>query len=450
MKDRALTAPEWLARSAVYQINPRTFSAEGTLNAVTREIPALHAMGFRVLYLCPIFEADTSDDIAFWSDRQRKSQTMNPKNPYRMRDYFAIDEEYGDMDDLRQLIQAAHNRDMRVVLDLVYLHIGPNAPVIAQHPEFAKQDAEGNIQYSQWRFPSLDFRSPGLREYLYANMCYYIGVLDVDGFRCDVGDGVPLDFWTEGRARIQRIKPDAVLINEGRRGDSLRLAFDALYSFDWHETLYHILAGEVSASTLISAWRNEEKPEWLLPPGGLALRDMDNHDTVTDWPMRAETLVGHAGMDLVQVLNYAIDGIPMVYCGNELGDETELNMFANRYHPGRFHATDRSAAAQPYAVQRTTLMHRLNQWKRESDVLRYGETQWIGNDMPEQVICFRRVWQGKQIFMMANLSAISCLVTPQEAPKGSVLFESGCREENGVFRLASWGYIIFSQEDRKE
>ena len=79
MKDRALTAPEWLARSAVYQINPRTFSAEGTLNAVTREIPALHAMGFRVLYLCPIFEADTSDDIAFWSDRQRKSQTMNPR-----------------------------------------------------------------------------------------------------------------------------------------------------------------------------------------------------------------------------------------------------------------------------------------------------------------------------------------------------------------------------------
>ena len=86
MKDRALTAPEWLARSAVYQINPRTFSAEGTLSAVAREIPALHAMGFRVLYLCPIFEADASDDTAFWSDRQRKSQTMNPKNPYRMKD----------------------------------------------------------------------------------------------------------------------------------------------------------------------------------------------------------------------------------------------------------------------------------------------------------------------------------------------------------------------------
>ena len=55
MKDRALTAPEWLARSAVYQINPRTFSAEGTLSAVAREIPALHAMGFRGAVSVPHF-----------------------------------------------------------------------------------------------------------------------------------------------------------------------------------------------------------------------------------------------------------------------------------------------------------------------------------------------------------------------------------------------------------
>ena len=41
-------------------------------------------------------------------------------------------------------------------------------------------------------------------------MVYYVGELDVDGFRCDVGDGVPLDFWNEGRRRMQAIKPDSM------------------------------------------------------------------------------------------------------------------------------------------------------------------------------------------------------------------------------------------------
>ena len=108
MKRIALEAPEWLAKNAVYQINPRTFSPEGTLEAVTRELPRLRELGFYIMYLCPIFEADPSEDRANWSTRQKKYGTENPKNPYRMNDYFRIDEEYGSMEDLRAFIAAAH------------------------------------------------------------------------------------------------------------------------------------------------------------------------------------------------------------------------------------------------------------------------------------------------------------------------------------------------------
>ena len=195
MKYKAALVPDWFRKGSVYQINPRTFSEKGTIKAVTEQLPFLADLEFEVMYLCPIFEEDGSTDISNWSNRQKASGTGNPKNPYRMNDYFKIDSEYGTMDDLREFVKESHRLGMKVMLDLVYLHIGPNAPILKKHPEFAKQDDKGNIILSEWRFPLLDYSCEGLREYLYCNMTYYIGEIGVDGFRCDVGDAVPLDFY---------------------------------------------------------------------------------------------------------------------------------------------------------------------------------------------------------------------------------------------------------------
>ena len=111
-------APDWFKKSAVYQINPRTFCQEGTIQAVTKQLPVLAELGFKIMYLCPIFQEDDSEDRQNWSTRQKASQTGNPKNPYRMNDYFQVDSEYGTMDDLREFVQKSHGLGMRVILDL--------------------------------------------------------------------------------------------------------------------------------------------------------------------------------------------------------------------------------------------------------------------------------------------------------------------------------------------
>ena len=79
MKNNAIPSPEWLNKNAIYQINPRTFSKEGTIEAITKELPFLKKLGFNIVYLCPIFEEDGSDDITCWSPRQIASETGNPK-----------------------------------------------------------------------------------------------------------------------------------------------------------------------------------------------------------------------------------------------------------------------------------------------------------------------------------------------------------------------------------
>lgn len=445
MKYQAIPAPDWLSRGAVYQINPRTFCREGTLCAVTAALPDLKTMGFETVYLCPIFQADDSQDRSFWSDRQKKYGTENPKNPYRMNDYFTIDEEYGTMEDLRTLIAAAHGLKMHVLLDLVYLHIGPNAPILRQHPEFAQQDAEGRIVNGRWHFPLLDYNCPGLREYLWCNMVYYIGALDADGFRCDVGDGVPLDFWAEGRRRIRAVKPDAVLINEGTNWQYLLEAFDSCYYFDWHEKLYAVFCGDASPRALREM---SEDIQAKAPAGALLLRDIDNHDTVTDWPARTEIAAGHDGMEQIEVINYLIDGIPMVYCGNELADAANINMFANRFHMGSYEVTDRQNIGDD-GLRRRALMTRLNALKKESNLLRYGRTFWPDHDRPDQVLCFRRETEPEALLFVGNTGREMVTVTLRgDTPAGAVLLENGCtRIAGAAVTLAPHGYLVLTRSE---
>lgn len=444
MQYRAICPPEWLSHSAVYQINPRTFSPEGTLAAVTHALPALRELGFRVMYLCPIFEEDPSENQDYWSERQKRSATGNPKNPYRMNNYFRIDPEYGTEEDLRTFIDTAHALGMRVLLDLVYLHIGPEAPILQKHPEFARQDKNGNIVYTAWHFPYLDFRSAGLREYLWCNMVYFIGELDADGFRCDVGDGVPLDFWVEARRRMRAVKPDAVLINEGQNWDYLVTGFDSSYCFAWHELLYRVISGEKTAADL-RAFR--EELDSRLPAGTRLLQDMENHDTVTDWPERAECRAGHDGMEEIQVLNYLLRGIPMVYCGNELADTAHLSMFANRFHPGVFETTDRTKATQEPALRRQAVMRTLNALKKDSVVLCDGETEWLDHSAPEQVLAFRRTAGERSIVFVGNLSAQPVTVQVRESAGGTVLLQNGVRNVTGApdgrtLTLERYGYLV--------
>ena len=444
MKYKAVCPPEWLSRSAVYQINPRTFSADGTIRAVTNELPKLKELGFRVMYLCPIFEEDDSENRDFWSTRQKKSETNNPKNPYRMNNYFRIDSEYGTENDLREFIEEAHRLGMRVLLDLVYLHIGPNAPILKRHPEFARQDRDGNIICTEWNFPYLDYTSDGLREYLWCNMIYYLGEMDADGFRCDVGDGVPTDFWVEARRRMKAVKPDSVLINEGSNWNNLLKGFDSSYCFDWHVNLYKAFSGEISAAecrSFLERLANE------IPSGAKLIFDIDNHDTVTDWPKRTEKVAGHNGMEQIEVINYLLDGIPMVYCGNELADEAYHSLFANRFHMGRFETTDRRGLETlDYSLRRQEIMKGLNTLKLESDILCYGSTVWVDNSAPEKLLSFSREYNGKKITFIGNISREKAASEFNAEFGGRVLFSNGAEKiSDGTIELEPRGYVVLEK-----
>lgn len=442
MKNNAIHSPEWLNKNAIYQINPRTFSKEGTIEAITKELPFLKELGFNIIYLCPIFEEDDSSNINNWSSRQIASKTKNPKNMYRINDYFNVDEEYGVIDDLKEMINKAHELNMKVLLDLVYAHIGPNAPIIKKYPEFVKQTPDGSFICTSWNFPELDFRSEGLREYLYCNMVYYIAVIDVDGFRLDVGDKIPIDFWKEARRRIQAIKKDAILINEGSVYENMVIAFDASYCFAWHDMLRNVYCENRSAAKIREL---HEELESKIPFHSKLLRDIDNHDTVTDWEVRTEIVATNKGMEQIEVLNYLIDGIPMVYSGNELACTAQLSMFANRFYMGSYEVTDRENKNSEESMRRQKIIKILNAMKSKSNLLCYGKTVWLDTSAPDSVIAFKRILDEDEILFFGNTqnSNIVIDIKCMANDKKCILYNGKHKIKDNMLHLNSYEYVVF-------
>ena len=299
---------------------------------------------------------------------------------------------------------------------------------------------------TKWNFPKLNYESAGLREYLWCNMTYYIGALDADGFRCDVGDAVPLDFWLEGKRRIKAIKPDAVLLNEGSDWTYLEECFDASYAFKWHEAIFKAMAKHEGADLIRETHKNMSAK---IPAGSILMRDIDNHDTVTDWPMRVEVAVGHDGMELIEALNYTIDGVPMVYCGNELGDTARLSMFANRFYMGDFEVTDRSKKQEEYSVRRQTVIKALNSLRSKYDALCFGNTEWKDTDDNERILCFERCYGNEKIIFIGNASS-EPTQTEFSAKEYDVLVQSLTAPtitDKKIF-LEPYGYAILQRRDK--
>ncbi|MBM3888156.1 MAG: hypothetical protein FJ388_03420, partial [Verrucomicrobia bacterium] len=227
---QARPSPEWLTRGVMYQVWLRGFTPEGTLRAATKRLPQVAELGANIIYLCPVQLADPDMRQEFWSKRQKASGTNNPRNPYRIKDYNRVDPEYGSEADLREFIATAHKLGMRVLMDLVYFHCGPTSPLMNER-DFIQRDESGKAVTGGWNFPRLNFNSRGLREHLWANMAHWVKDFDADGFRCDVSDAVPLDFWEEARTRLEPLRPDLVMLAEGQRQDDQLKAFDINYNF---------------------------------------------------------------------------------------------------------------------------------------------------------------------------------------------------------------------------
>lgn len=405
---------------SIYQIALRSFCPEGTLRAGAELLPHVKECGFETVYLCPVFEADDDPELSTWSPRQRASFTNNPKNPYKMKDYFKVDMEYGTNADLRKFIATAHEVGLKVLLDLVYLHCGRNAVFLREHPDWVEQEEDGSPRVGEtWPFARINYQNQGVREYLWENMVTLIRDYDADGFRCDVGDRVPLDFWAEGKRRIQAIKPDAILLNEGRDPEYVREVFHYNYSCRESRELIRVLAAKDPAAFLLDFWKNGHRQK--------TVHHYENHDIASDDGFnRPEKKYGSEKMEVLLALIYTFPGVPMLFNGNEIADTAEQCMFSNRFY-GKRAGIDWSNLLRETGKKRMALVKALNGLREEYPHLAGDQMEFL--DAPLGCACFKR----GALTVALNFSA------PEfPLPEGEVILGKNCKD--GI--LGSVGFAI--------
>ena len=436
-KVSARPAREWVRDGVIYEIYPRDFSAAGNFNGITAQLDRLKDLGITILWLMPIHPIG----------QEKKKGTIG--SPYAVRDYYAINPDYGTKDDLQRLIAEAHKRRMKVIIDIVANHTSWDS-VMMKWPGFYEHDATGKITYPHDWFDvaKLNYANPKLREYMTDMLKYWIREFDTDGFRCDVAEDVPVDFWDNARAELDKIKPDIFMLAEGHKPDLEVQAFELDYSWPLHNALTDALQGRGRASDLRAAWE-EEIRHW--PRGALHMRFSDNHDE-----RRAIARFGEPAALAASALMFTLDGVPLIYNGMEVGDTTESGA------PALF---EKLPVFWPTAERRPEFprfYRQMSALRKASHALRRGSLEWLHNSDEARVVTYLRRSNDEEVLIAINFSnrpfngsieiangAAFTDITPDVGPPlrpDAPAPERAARARINalpILSLDAWGYRIF-------
>ena len=269
-------------------------------------------------------------------------------SPYAVKDYYAVEPDLGTLDDLKHFVRAAHEHGLYVILDWVANHTAWDSNLVTEHPEWYARDWKGDFRPTPWwdwvDIIDLDYANADLRQYMTDAMKYWVSEVDIDGYRCDVAGFVPTDFWDTVRAELDAIKP-VFMLAEWEARDLHAAAFDMTYAWSWNETLHRIAMGKADLEQLRVYYAWNEK---AFPADGMRMMFVSNHDK-NAWEGTEFEQFGDA-LEAAIVLSVVSDGMPLIYSGQEAGNDKRLEFFERdpivwREHPlGR--AVPRAVRAQ--------------------------------------------------------------------------------------------------------
>lgn len=317
------TTPDtsWVARSALYEVFVRDFSPSGNFRGLIDGLDRIQSAGADVLWLMPVYPIGALN---------RKGSLGSP---YAVRDYRAVNPDYGTAADFRALVQAVHARGMKLILDWVPNHTSPDHAWVKEHPGYYVRNERGeptvprdeNGKLTDWTdVAQLDYKNPELRRAMIDNMQYWLREFGIDGFRVDVAGFIPYDFWREAVPALRAAVPRRILLlAEWGDLEMHRAGYDLTYAWDSYTRLKAVWKG-APASTFVEGELPDMK---AMPPGGMRMRFTTNHDE-TAWDQPPVRLFGgSAGARAAFVAMALLPGRPLLYNGQEVESAQKLPLF---------------------------------------------------------------------------------------------------------------------------
>ncbi|MBK7705139.1 MAG: alpha-amylase [Acidobacteria bacterium] len=380
-KENARPSPDWVKDAVIYEIFPRNYSQKGDFNSITKDLDRLQKLGVTVLWLMPVHPIG----------QEKKKGTIG--SPYAVRDYYAVNPDYGTAADLKNLIAESHKRGMKVIIDIVANHTSWDS-VMMKMKGFHTTNDKGEVipPIPDWAdVADLNYGNPELRKYMIEMLKSWVRDFDLDGFRCDVAGFVPTDFWETARSEVDKIKSDTIWLAEWESPDLLVKAFDLDYSWENHSVLTQVLQNGAPAWAIRKTW---EEQRGKFPKGALRMRFSDNHDE-----KRAIARFGEKGAIAAQALAFTLDGVPMFYNGMEVGDTTESGF------PALF---EKMPVFWDAAVRRPEFPKfygSMIELRKNSAAIRRGELTWLRNSDENRVLTFSRKFGSEEVLVAINMTS---------------------------------------------
>ena len=361
---------------AMYQVNPRVFAPENSLNAVAARIDSIRDLGVNIMWIMPIYPIGIE---------------KGKNSPYCISDYKAIAPEFGTIDDFKNLAKVCHEHGMGIILDWVANHTAWDHPWVKEHPDWYTRDAQTDtiICPQPWNWEDvadLNYDNKDMREAMIDAMKFWIVEVGIDGFRCDVADGVPADFWKDAIDQLRAAAGDRkiLMLAEGKNVDNFTIGgFDMNYSWDYKDELVKLFKG-APASNLIKA----DKAEYdSLPAGKVKLRFTTNHDHSTEATPCVE-FTNDRGAMAAYVASIFPHGGALIYGSQEVGYPEPINFF--KYVP-----VDWTVKPRIYKEYR-----RLIAMYNDHSALRKGKmTAWSDDD----VLIFEKADDTERYLILVNV-----------------------------------------------
>ena len=300
---------------AMYQVNPRVFAPDHSLNAVAARIDSIRDLGVNIMWVMPIYPIGIE---------------KGKNSPYCISDYKAIAPEFGTIDDFKNLAKVCHEHGMGIILDWVANHTAWDHPWVKEHPEWYTHDEKADtiIHPRPWDWydvADLNYDNKDMRAAMIDAMKFWIVEVGIDGFRCDVADGVPADFWKDAIDQLRAAAGDRkiVMLAEGKRSDNFTVGgFDMNYGWDYKDELVKVWKG-APVSDLIKA----DKAEYdSLPAGKVKMRFTTNHDHSTE-ATPCQEFTNDRGAMAAYVATIFPHGGALIYGSQEVGYPEPINFF---------------------------------------------------------------------------------------------------------------------------
>lgn len=424
----------------IYDRSKTRYYHGGDLQGVIDKLPYLKSLGVTAIWTTPVYDNNDKPDMK----EMYPNTEGGPKEPttgyhgYGATDFYAVEEHFGTMAKLRELVDKSHALGMKVIQDQVANHTGPyhvwandtptptwwNGTVAnhpnnnwqkwtAMNPRATYQTQSSNID--GWFIdilPDFNQNDPEVEKYLIQNSLWWLEMTGFDSIRMDTLPHVPRSFWSKWGAAIHKEYPNVNILGELYDGDPALIAYfqkgrighdgldpeiDTLFDYGLFNPLRSAFANGQSIRGIQQMFAHD----WLYPNPNVLTTFLGNHDMLRFMSEKGATV---EGLKLAQTLIMTSRGTPILYYGDELAMRGAGDPDNRRDFPGGFSGDKQNAftANGRTAEENDVWNHvaKLGALRKELIALRTGASYDLLDE--DQQMAYARVANNQAVIVVFN------------------------------------------------